>query len=335
MSEFSEISSRKIDHIRICLSKNVEFRKSNGFERYQFNHHALPEIDFDSISLSAKFLKWETSIPFFIEALTGGAPGTERINRNLAIAAQKFSIGMGLGSQRAMLEDSSLSYTYQVREFAPDIFLLGNIGATQLIGVEMRRLVGLVEEIGADGLVIHLNPLQELIQPEGDKSWKNVLKAIENLCSKVAFPIVVKETGCGISGRIASRLEEAGVAAIDVAGAGGTSFARVEHYRGSKSADLFFEWGISTAESLWQCRQTVPLPLVASGGIKDGLDSAKALALGSSLVGIARPLLQAAVESSEKVIRVIERLVRELKMTMFLVGASDLRQLQQIGLSGV
>lgn len=332
MPEYSEISLRKMDHLRICLNEDVDFRKSNGFDQYEFLHQALPEADLLSIDLSTQFLGRGMRMPFFIEALTGGAPGTEKINRNLATAAQKLSIGMGVGSQRAMLIDPKLSYTYKVRDVAPDIFLLGNIGATQINGTDLDQLVGMVGAIGADGLAVHLNPLQEMIQPEGDKDWRNVRKSIENICKKVNFPVIAKESGCGISGRVATQLQRVGVAAIDVAGAGGTSFARVEHYRGAVSAAPFLEWGIATAESLKQCRQAVTLPLVASGGIRSGLDSAKAIAMGASIVGLARKLLKPAMESPNEVIRVIEDLAQEMRMTMVLVGARNIRELQKVNL---
>ena len=191
-------SSRKQDHIRICLERDVEFKKKNGFERYEFDHRALPEINFSDISTSTTFLGRKLAFPLFIEPLTGGAPGTEKINRNLARAAEALCIGMGLGSQRAMLEDHTLTYTYQIRDVAPSILLLGNIGAAQLSDFHFRAIVAMIKEIGADGLMIHLNAAQELCQPEGNTDWRNVLSNIEKICKKADFAVIVKETGCGM-----------------------------------------------------------------------------------------------------------------------------------------
>ncbi|MEW5725146.1 MAG: type 2 isopentenyl-diphosphate Delta-isomerase [Thermodesulfobacteriota bacterium] len=329
MNRDAEISLRKLDHLRICTQEEVDFRKTNGFEGYEFEQMALPEADFDEIDLSTRFLDHDFALPFFIEALTGGAAGTEKINRNLAEAAQAVKIGLGLGSQRAMLLDPGWTYTYQVRDVAPDIFLLGNLGGAQLAKCGPDQVAGLVRDVGADGMAIHLNPLQELIQPEGDRDWRGFLEALEKLCREAHFPVVVKEVGHGISGPMAARLEAAGVAAIDVAGAGGTSFARVEYYRGGETAKAFFEWGIPTAASLRACRKAVSIPLVASGGIRNGVECAKALAMGAGLVGFGRPLLLAALDSPGKVIQEISRLAGELKTAMLLVGTRNIRELQQ------
>lgn len=323
-------SSRKDDHIRICMERDVEFGKGNGFERYGLEHRALPEISHRDIDTSTEFLGKKFRIPFFIEAMTGGSRGTEKINRNLAMAAEEMGIGMGLGSQRAMLEDRELSYTYEVRDVAPSIFLLGNIGAVQLSGYSVREVSGLVKDIKADGLAVHLNAAQEMSQPEGDRNWSGVLEDIRKLCSKASFPVIVKETGCGISGDIARKLEQAGAACIDVAGAGGTSWVRVEHHRGSGTAKAFQEWGIPTAESLRQCREQVKIPLIASGGMRSGLDCAKAMAMGSSLAGFALPLLKPATESHRAVKEKLEHLARELRKAMLLAGAGNIRELSEL-----
>jgi isopentenyl-diphosphate delta-isomerase len=322
-------SSRKNDHIRICLEKDVEFSKSNGFERYEFVHKALPEVNLSDIDTSTDFLGKRFKLPFFIEAMTGGSPGTENINKNLARAAEELGIGMGLGSQRAMLEDSGLAYTYMVRDVAPNIFLLGNIGAVQLSGYSLEEINGLLREIRADGLAVHLNAAHEMSQPEGDRDWRDVLANIGKLCRVVKFPVIVKETGCGISGEVARKLEQAGVDCIDVAGAGGTSWIRVEHHRGSKTAGPFFEWGLPTAESLRQCRETVKVPLIASGGMRTGLDCAKALAMGASLAGFALPLLRPAMESHKDVVKKFRALAEELRKAMLLVGARNIQQLRE------
>ncbi len=319
--------SRKEDHIRICVERDVEFRKGNGFERYDIEHKALPELSLSQIDTSAEFLGKGFRLPFFIEAMTGGSPGTEKINRNLARAAEELGIGMGLGSQRAMLEKPDLAYTYDVRDVAPGIFLLGNIGAVQLPSYSMREISSLVKEIRADGLAVHLNAAQEMSQPEGDRDWSNVLGAIRKLCTRAGFPVVVKETGCGISGDVAAKLESAGAACIDVAGAGGTSFIKVEHHRGSETARAFHEWGMPTADSLEQCRKAVKLPLIASGGMRTGLDCAKAVAMGASLAGFALPLLRPATESHQAVRNMLERLEKELRKAMMLAGTRSIQEL--------
>jgi isopentenyl-diphosphate delta-isomerase len=326
-------SSRKEDHIRICLERDVEFSKSNGFERYELVHRALPELNLADIDTSTKFMGKAFSLPFFIEAMTGGSPGTDKINRNLAMAAQELGIGMGLGSQRAMLEDPGLAYTYEVREVAPGIFLLGNIGAAQLSGYSPGEITKLVRGVKADGLAVHLNAAHELSQPEGDSDWRNVLSDIGKLCRGVDFPVVVKETGCGISGEVARKLERAGAACLDVAGAGGTSWIRVEHHRGSETAKSFFDWGIPTAESLKQCREAVRIPLIASGGMRTGLECAKALAMGASLAGFALPLLKPAMDSHQAVVRKLEGMAREFRKAMLLVGAGNIQELRKAGIS--
>ena len=326
-------NTRKRQHIRICLEEDIEFRKSNGFERYEFEYNALSEIGLPDIDLSTGFLGHPFKAPFFIEAMTGGAEGTETINRNLGRAAQTLSIGLGLGSQRTMLENPEFAYTYLIRDCAPDIFLLGNLGGSRLLEHEPEEVLSLAEAVGADGMAIHLNPLHELVQPEGDLNWVNVHTALTKLCQKATIPIVVKEVGSGLSGKTARQLEAAGVSALDVAGAGGSSFARVEHYRGSESAAAFFEWGIPTAESLKECRAAVDLPLIASGGIRNGVECAKALAMGADLVGFALPLLKPALESAEAVIRVIERMTMELKKAMMLLGVSNIEELKKCQLA--
>jgi isopentenyl-diphosphate delta-isomerase len=329
MGKNNSIWKRKLEHIRICLEEDISFRKTNGFERYEFEYHALPESSLSDIDLSAKFLGHDFKMPIFIEALTGGADGAEVINRNLAAAAQTLGLGMGVGSQRAMLENRALTYTYQVRDIAPDIFLLGNLGACQLLNYTPDQVNQLTSEIGADGLALHLNPLHEMTQPEGDVDWRDVLSAIRAVCESAEKPVVVKEVGNGLSFKVASQLSSVGVSALDVAGAGGTCFARVEHHRGAESAPAFFEWGIPTAESLAQCSQISGVPLIASGGIRNGVECAKALVMGASLVGIAAPLLKPALDSSEAVVKKISQIALELKKAMLLLGAVNIGMLKE------
>jgi isopentenyl-diphosphate delta-isomerase len=321
-----ETKTRKQDHIRICLEKDVQYRKSNGFDRYEFEHNALHEIDFEKIDTSVEFMGKKFSAPILIEAMTGGIPESEKINKNLAKAAQDLGLGMGVGSQRAALETPELSYTYKVRDVAPDIFLLGNIGAVQLQEHkgEARKLMDM---IGADALAVHLNPAQEMAQSEGNRNFENVLSNINDIVVK-GIPVIVKEVGCGISGTVARKLALAGVAAIDVAGAGGTSWVKVDYHRGETSMKNFLEWGMPTAECLEQCRD-VEVPLIASGGIRTGMDIAKAIAMGASLAGMALPLLKPASKSPEAVKEHLRGIINELRITMLLVGAKNIGELRK------
>jgi isopentenyl-diphosphate Delta-isomerase len=320
-----KISLRKSDHLRICIEENVSFKKTNGFEKYELTHAALPEIDLPAINTSCTFLGKTFSLPLFIEAMTGGAAESSFINENLSGAAQKCGIGMGLGSQRAMLIDSNLSNTYQVRHTAPTIFLAGNLGASQLKEFDADKIKWAVENVDADAMAIHLNATQELCQPEGETNWRNILMAIEHVCKEVDFPIIVKETGCGLTAAAAKKLEDAGVACLDIGGAGGTSWAKVEHFRGSEHAKLFFEWGIPTADSLAECVEAVNIPIIASGGIRNGMEIVKALSMGATLAGMALPLLKPAVTSMKSVADKINRLKKEMIDTMFLIGAKQIK----------
>ena len=327
---------RKSEHLRISLEEDVRFRSlTTGLEKYRFVHRALPEISRDEIELATTLLGKELRAPLLISSMTGGTEEAAEINRNLARAAQAYGLGMGVGSQRAALEEPSLAYTYRVRDVAPDILLLANLGAVQLnygYGiVECRRAV---EMIGADALILHLNPLQEALQPEGNTDFAGLLAKIEALCRSLEVPVVVKEVGWGISEEVARLLAEAGVAAIDVAGAGGTSWSEVEMRRaGSESArriaESFADWGIPTAESVQMARRGAPrTTIIASGGIRTGVDVAKAIALGADAAGMASPLLKPATVSAEAVGERIREVLEELRTAMFCVGAKDLQELR-------
>jgi isopentenyl-diphosphate delta-isomerase len=328
---------RKADHIRINLQQDIDFKYiSTGFERYRFVHCALPGFGLEDVDTSTTLLGKRLTAPLLISSMTGGTPEARTINRRLAEAAQAAGIGMGEGSQRAAIEDPALSDTYRVRHVAPDILLLANLGAIQLnYGYgpdECRRAVEMVE---ADALILHLNPLQEALQPEGETRFAGLLPKIEAVCRALEVPVVVKEVGWGLSEQVARQLADAGVAAIDVAGAGGSSWSQVEMYRATNErqrqvAAAFADWGIPTAESLLMARRgAAGLPIIASGGIRDGIQMAKAIALGAAACGVAGPFLRAASESTAAVAELIATLVTQLRVAMFAAGAADIRALRR------
>lgn len=319
---------RKLGHLSVCLNKDVQSGRPNGLGQYELVHNALPEIGRSDVNASTKFLGHDFSAPILIEAMTGGTSQAARINRNLAKAAEELGIGMGVGSQRAMIESPAVASTYEVRDAAPHIFLAGNIGAAQIREIGVGKIVRAVKRIKADALAVHLNPAQEVAQDGGHVVWEGVLESIQGLCAAVDFPVIAKEVGCGISGDVAIRLEHAGVAAIDVAGAGGTSWVKVDSLITGKPLDNFYGWGIKTAECLEQCLQRVKVPVIASGGIRSGIDAAKAIAMGASLAGIALPLLKPAAQSSASVKKALEHVIMELETSMFLVGARNIEQLR-------
>jgi len=323
---------RKSDHIRINLQEDVNFKHiSTGFERYRFVHCALPGFSLEDVDISTKLLGKRLAAPLLISSMTGGTPEASAINQRLAEAAQAAGVGMGLGSQRAAIEDPALVDTYRVRHVAPDILLMANLGAVQLnYGYgpdECRRAVEMVE---ADALILHLNPLQEALQPEGETRFAGLLSKIEPVCRVLEVPVVAKEVGWGFSERAARQLANAGVAVIDVAGAGGSSWSQVEMHRATTEhqrqvAAAFADWGIPTAESLLMVHRGAPgLPIIASGGIRDGIQMAKAIVLGATACGIAGPFLRAASESTTAVADLIATLVAQLRIVMFAAGAADI-----------
>jgi isopentenyl-diphosphate delta-isomerase len=332
---------RKSDHIRINLRNDVGFKDiSTGFERYRFVHCALPELDLEDVDISTTLLGKHLAAPFFISSMTGGTPEAGVINQRLAEAAQAAGIGLGVGSQRAAVEDPSLEDTYRVRHLAPDILLLANLGAVQLnYGYGLDECRRAVEMIEADAFILHLNPLQEALQPEGEARFGGLLSGIEAVCRALEVPVIVKEVGWGISEQVARQLADAGVAAIDVAGAGGSSWSQVEMYRAATGcqrqvAAAFADWGIPTAESLLMARRGAPgLPILASGGIRDGIQIAKAIALGADACGIAGAFLHAANESTTAVTELITVLVTQLRIAMFAAGAVDIAALRRVPLT--
>lgn len=330
------IERRKSEHIQISLHEQVAGESiTTGLEQYRFIHNALPEIDFEAISLQTTFLEHACNTPFLISSMTGGTASAETINRNLAIAAEERRWILALGSTRALLDDDGHADSFLMRKYAPSIPIIANLGAVQLNygygAEECEKIIGLTE---ADMLVLHLNSIQEVIQPNGDMNFSGLLGKIEQLCRTLDVPVGVKEVGWGIDGEVAGKLKDAGVAFIDVAGAGGTSWSQVEKYRTKNpvkriAADAFSSWGIPTAESIQLIRQSEACyPLVASGGIHTGVDAAKTIALGADLVGIGRSILKAATESVEAVLETMETREMELRMAMFGVGVRTIEELQ-------
>ena len=331
----SATAQRKTDHLHIALHKDVDSRLSAGFDGMSFVHEALPEIAYEAVDTTTSFLGKNLKAPFLISAMTGGTPRAEVLNRRLAAAAQKMGVAMGLGSMRILLEDPSLLPSFNVRAVAPDIVLLANLGAVQLNkGVDVGACQRLVDMVQADALVLHLNPLQEVLQPEGDTDWSHLVSRIETLVRHLPIPVIVKEVGYGLSPRVIRLLREAGVHALDVAGAGGTSWSQVESHRAHTSmqarlAESFQGWGIPTLRSLsWAVTHGTPLPVIASGGIRSGIEAAKALHLGAHLCGSAHPFLKAAQLEEEAVVEELQLFIAQLKVTMLCTASRTLAELR-------
>lgn len=332
----AEIERRKRDHIEIILSGRAKHTKGNGFDDIEFEHNALPDFDFNAIDLSCTFLGKKLRLPYLASSMTGGPEKGGLINRHIAEAAQDLGFAMGVGSQRIALGGGSgHGLDGSVRRIAPDIALFANLGAVQLVtglGVDDARRA--VDTIGADALIIHLNPLQEALQPEGDVNWTGVAKAIEKVCRHLGAPVIAKEVGAGISASLAVRLRDLGIAAIDIAGTGGSSWAAVEGLRHRNPSDqslgnIFRNWGICTAAALAEARNLVPdMPLIASGGIRHGLDGAKAIRLGADLVGQAGQLLRAATEGPQQVILHVREWEKALRIACFCTNAASLLALR-------
>lgn len=335
-----ETQSRKADHLRICLDENVQCHQTtNGLERYRFTHACLPELDLNELDLTTHFLGKTLAAPLLISSMTGGTDLAKTINYRLAAIAQHYRLAMGVGSQRVAIESPEVASTFAVRTIAPDILLFANLGAVQLnyrYSVdECRQAIDLLE---ADALILHLNPLQECVQTQGDTNFRGLLTKIAILCEKLPVPVIAKEVGNGISAAMAEKLIAAGVAAIDVAGAGGTSWALVESERAKdvrqrRLGKTFAEWGLPTAECITAIRALAPtVPLIASGGLRDGLEAAKAIALGADLAGMALPFLQAANESEAALHELTDILIAEIKTALFCTGSARLMDLRSPGI---
>ena len=334
----SDLSRRKDDHLDIVLDPTKAVSHvAAGWAAVQFEHCALPELDLASIDLRASLLGIGLRAPLLISSMTGGAYRAVAINRHLAEAAEALGIAMGVGSQRVSLQTgNNQGLTRELRRIAPSIALLANIGAAQLLepdGLDLAHRA--VDTLEANGLIIHLNPLQEAVQPEGDRNWRGVLAGITRAAASLGVPIIVKEVGAGLSAPVATALVEAGVQVIDVAGAGGTSWAAVEGERATSAADravamAFADWGIPTASCVQAVRRALPnVPLIASGGVRDGVDAAKAIRLGADLVGQAASILRDATVSTEAVVEHFDVIIRQLRIACFCTGSANLAALRQ------
>ena len=336
-----EIEKRKAEHLRLAAEGDVETRRAPGWDDVHLVHNALPGVDAARIDLTARLLGHALSLPLVISGMTGGHSGAEQLNATLADAAARHGLAMGVGSQRAALRDPSLRGTYAiVRERAPKAFIIANVGVSQLVaqddgaGLGAKDIRTLVEMIGADAIALHLNYLEESVQPEGQTRASGVEAAIARLVRQSSVPVIAKETGAGISGAVARRLKALGVKAVDVGGVGGTSFAAIEALRATDHGDaarallgaVFRDWGIPTAVAVVGAARS-GLPVIATGGVRSGLDAAKALALGATAVGVGRPLLQAALEGAEAIDRWLAQFALELRTATFLAGVTRARDL--------
>lgn len=323
---------RKADHIRLALERRMQLEHSY-FEDWRIEHDALPEIDLAAVDTSIELLGKRLSAPLLISCMTGGTEVASQINRNLALAAERTGIAVGVGSQRKALEDQGTTESFLVREAAPSVPLLANLGAVQLnYGFGLAECRRAVEMIAADALVLHLNPVQEAIQPEGQCDFSGLLDRMGEVAAGLEVPVIAKEVGNGISGRLAEELAARGIAIVDTAGLGGTSWSRIEAARAGdvELGELFAGWGLPTPESIRQCSRVPGVTVIGSGGVRNGVDAAKAIALGASAVGMAFPFLAAATRSPEDVVAKIERTVRELKIAMFCAGARTVEGLQRV-----
>lgn len=331
-----EINQRKTEHIDLCLKENVEgVNKTTGLEGISFIHNALPEINFNDINLETSFLNKKIQAPFLVSSMTGGSELAASINHNLAKAAEDKGWAIGLGSTRALLESDAHKESFMIRKSAQTVPLIANLGAVQLnYGYGVEECKQIIERTEADSLVLHLNSLQEVVQDGGDLNFADLLPKIEKICREIEQPIGVKEVGFGIDGHVAKQLTDVGISYIDVAGAGGTSWSQVEKLRTQDplrkaAAEAFNSWGLPTKDCIVSVKKHVTgVPVIASGGMKTGLDAAKAITIGADMVGFARQLLQAATESVDAVVQMMDQIELELKIAMFGIGVKTIDELQ-------
>ena len=333
------METRKRRHIDVCLSEAVDYQTvTTGLERYRLPYNALTQTDLGSVDLGTDFLGARLRAPVLIGSMTGGAELSGTINRNLAAAAQQLGVGMMLGSQRIMFDNESASTSFTVRDVAPDVLLIGNIGLAQLDQLMVPDLVKALDRVGANALAVHTNPLQEAMQHEGDTDFSGSISRLRDIAGSIGFPVMLKEVGHGIGAAAAAELVDCPIAAVDVAGAGGTSWARVEQLvrYGEIRYPALAEWGIPTAEAVLEVRHTLPdVSIVASGGIRTGMDAAKALAMGADAVAVARPLLAPAIESPAAVVDWLQRFIDELLICLHGCGAANLAALRRRGVTEI
>ena len=333
-----ELQTRKLKHAQVCLTYPVEYEtRTTGLEQLELPYCALPETDLATIDTRTSFLGKSLNAPILIGAMTGGAELSGTINKNLALAAEALGVGLMLGSQRVMLEHPEALPSFAVRSHAPSVLLIGNLGVAQLNkGYNADHLTRAVELIGADGVALHTNPLQEALQHKGDTNFASLIPKLHEVVPSVPYPVLLKEVGHGLSKEVAIAVKDVGFAALDVAGAGGTSWAKVEEFvnYGEVRHEALAEWGIPTAQALQEVHAALPtMPLVASGGIRTGVDIAKALVMGANVVAIAKPLLAPATQSAEAVIEKLQDLVWQLKVAMHCSGAGTIAALKMLRLS--
>ncbi|MFH1229826.1 MAG: type 2 isopentenyl-diphosphate Delta-isomerase [Candidatus Aenigmatarchaeota archaeon] len=321
------IQERKKEHIKICLEENVETNRA-GFEDVTLIHNSLPDMSFSEIDTSIEFLGKKLKMPLIIAALTGGAEESRQINKDLAEVANKKGIGFSLGSQRAMIEHPESKSTYYVRDVAPNVLLFGNIGIYQLKKIPSSKIKEALDYVGADALCVHINPSQEIYQKEGDSDFKGSYSNLKSICSELKYPIVAKEVGFGISREVSLKLKESGVKAIDVGGFGGTNWLVIDALRSERDFSSFVDWGIPTPISILESK--TGLPLIATGGLRNGVDIAKSIALGADMCGMALPFLRILKEKGkEGVEEFIDKLQLELKTAMILTGARNIAELKK------
>jgi len=324
------IKKRKKEHLQIIQKFNTASNLSAGFDDVILMPKSLPEDTIDNIDTGCSFLGKKLGAPILISSMTGGTEEACEINAMFARVANKYNIALSVGSQKAMIKFPSLSYTYEIRKYAPDILLIGNIGIDYLLSNDYNidKLKEAIKKIGADAVFIHINPLQELVQLEGAKDFRGAISKISEVCHNLKIPVLIKEVGYGIDPNTAKKLKNAGVYAIDVAGSGGTSWATVEGYRGARSGETFRDWGIPTVLDLLALKKVVKLPLISSGGLKTGADAAKSIVVGAELAGFAKKLLDGAMTGEVHLDWEVNKIISELKTTMLLVGAKNVKHLQ-------